>query len=112
MSFNALPNGVNTLEGGSGIQAAKSLVDLGAQALLTGYIGPNAARVLSSAGLRTVSGLSGTVREAVEQYSKGSSIVARQSKARNRFDLENLSGDSQLGETTQDSPSGVETGQG
>jgi predicted Fe-Mo cluster-binding NifX family protein len=88
MSFNAVPNGVNTLEGGSGIQAAKSVVDVGAQVLLTGYIGPNAERVLSSAGLKTVSGVSGTVCEAVRRFKKNSLVIARQSQERNRHDME------------------------
>jgi predicted Fe-Mo cluster-binding NifX family protein len=71
MDFEAVPNASNTLEGGAGIQAAKVVVERGAEIILTGYIGPNAQQVLSTAGLNTITGVSGTVREVAKQYREG-----------------------------------------
>ena len=45
-------NGAAASEGGAGIKAAQSLVDLGAEVLLTPRCGDNAAQVLRAAGIR------------------------------------------------------------
>jgi len=71
MDFEAVPNASNTLEGGAGIQAAKAIIERGAETILTGYIGPNAEQVLSTAGLNIITGVSGTVGNVVEQYKEG-----------------------------------------
>jgi len=56
---------------GAGIQTAQNVVQAGAQAVISGHLGPNAFRVLSAAGVEvfTTSGM--TVREAVEAYRGG-----------------------------------------
>jgi predicted Fe-Mo cluster-binding NifX family protein len=56
--------------GGAGIQAGKSLADRKVDVLLTGRCGPNAVRALDAAGIRVVEDQSGTVREAVERFSR------------------------------------------
>jgi predicted Fe-Mo cluster-binding NifX family protein len=56
---------------GAGIQAAQTVAERGASVLLTGNCGPKAFRVLEAAGVKVGIGVSGTVREAVEQYKAG-----------------------------------------
>lgn len=57
---------------GAGIQAAESIVRAGVSCLLTGYVGPKAFHVLSSAGVKVGQNLEGmTVREAVERFKSG-----------------------------------------
>lgn len=56
---------------GAGVQAAESVSKLGAKHVLTGHCGPNAFRALSAAGVTVVSGVEGTVREAVEKFKSG-----------------------------------------
>ena len=56
---------------GAGIQAAKNVVERGAEAVLTGHCGPNAFRALKEVGVRIYLGAEGTVREAVESLKKG-----------------------------------------
>jgi predicted Fe-Mo cluster-binding NifX family protein len=57
--------------GGAGIQAAQLVVNRGAQAVLTGNVGPNAVDVLNKAGVKIHTGLSGTVQEAVDKFLAG-----------------------------------------
>jgi predicted Fe-Mo cluster-binding NifX family protein len=71
MNYEALSNTAVNAMGGAGIQAAQTVVDKNVAVVLTGNIGPNAYRVLSVAGIRMVTGVTGTVRHAVEQYQKG-----------------------------------------
>jgi predicted Fe-Mo cluster-binding NifX family protein len=71
MSFDAIENAAAGAAGGAGIQAAQTVADAGAKAVLTGNCGPNAHRTLQAAGIAVVIGVAGTVREAVERYLKG-----------------------------------------
>jgi predicted Fe-Mo cluster-binding NifX family protein len=51
---------------GAGIQAAQLVVARRPAAVLTGQVGPNAARVLEAAGIRVITTVHCTVREALE----------------------------------------------
>jgi len=57
--------------GGVGIAAAKTIIDAGAQIVLTGNCGPNAHRTLEAAGIGLYVGVKGTVKEAIEQFKAG-----------------------------------------
>jgi predicted Fe-Mo cluster-binding NifX family protein len=56
---------------GAGIGTAQLICDKGVGVVLTGRIGPKADQALSAAGVRMVTGVSGKVRDAVEQYKAG-----------------------------------------
>jgi predicted Fe-Mo cluster-binding NifX family protein len=56
---------------GAGIQAAQNIINTGSEALLTGHCGPKAFRTLAAGGVKVYSGVSGTVKEAVEKFMKG-----------------------------------------
>ena len=56
---------------GAGIQAARHVADLGADAVLTGHVGPKAFVALQAAGVKIFVGASGTVRQSLEQYKAG-----------------------------------------
>jgi predicted Fe-Mo cluster-binding NifX family protein len=71
MQFEAIPNMASGATGGAGIQAAQTIANKGAEVLITGNVGPNAFQALSAAGVKIVTGASGTVREIVEKYKKG-----------------------------------------
>ena len=56
---------------GAGIQAAKTIVDSGTGALITGNCGPKAFQALSAAGIKVYSCNAATCREALEMYRSG-----------------------------------------
>jgi predicted Fe-Mo cluster-binding NifX family protein len=69
--FEAVPNPAVNQGGGAGIQAAQFVVEHGAQAVLTGNLGPNAFGVLQAAGVPGYLVPEGTVRQAVEAFRAG-----------------------------------------
>jgi predicted Fe-Mo cluster-binding NifX family protein len=71
MESEAIPNESLYAGHGAGIQAAQTVANSGAKVVITGNVGPNAFRVLSAAGIKIVTGASGSVRDAVEDYKKG-----------------------------------------
>lgn len=71
VSFEYISNESAMASGGAGIQAAQSIAKAGVEAVITGNIGPNAFQTLSAAGIKVVTGVSGTVKDAVEKYKKG-----------------------------------------
>lgn len=71
MQFEDVPNTSQYASSGAGIQAAQAIASKGALVVLTGNVGPNAYQALSSAGIQTITGVTGTVREAVTRYKKG-----------------------------------------
>ncbi|WP_028579285.1 NifB/NifX family molybdenum-iron cluster-binding protein [Desulfogranum japonicum] len=72
MENEALDNSVNVNAfKGAGIQAATMIADRGAEVLCTGYCGPKAFQTLQAAGVKVVSDVAGTVREAVELMKSG-----------------------------------------
>lgn len=71
MQLEAVANPAMNQGGGAGIQAAQFVVERGAQAILTGNLGPNAFEVLEAAGIRGYLVPQGTVRQAVEAFKAG-----------------------------------------
>ena len=56
---------------GAGIQAAQAVVNLGAQAAMTGHVGPKAFITLQAANIPVYTGVFGTVSEAIDQFKSG-----------------------------------------
>ncbi len=71
MEYEGTPNPAMSAPGGAGIQAAQFAVSKGAQAVLTGNVGPNAFNVLQSGGVTIYPVSGGTVRQAVEALKSG-----------------------------------------
>ncbi|TFG14654.1 dinitrogenase iron-molybdenum cofactor biosynthesis protein [Candidatus Thorarchaeota archaeon] len=76
MSAEAVQNTAAHLSGGAGIQAAQLVAQTGAKTVLTGSLGPNATRALAAAGLDTALGVSGTVKQALEQFKGGETKIS------------------------------------
>ncbi len=72
MEFKVLENSQNrNLSQGAGIQAGKTIVDNGAEVLITGFVGPKAFVVLESAGIKIVSGAEGRVEDVIRDFKAG-----------------------------------------
>jgi predicted Fe-Mo cluster-binding NifX family protein len=71
MEFNSIVNDSSGAAHGAGIQAAQTVVNIGAKVVITGNVGPNAFNVLSATGIKIVTGASGSVKDAVEKYKNG-----------------------------------------
>jgi len=73
MATTYVDNGSSqVLAQGAGIQAAENLVKAGAQALLTGHVGPKAWAALQAAEVKVVQGVEAmTVGEAVAKFKAG-----------------------------------------
>ncbi|MBN2078364.1 MAG: NifB/NifX family molybdenum-iron cluster-binding protein [Spirochaetes bacterium] len=56
---------------GAGIQSARTVINAGAGALVTGNVGPKAFRTLNAAGIEIYLAGSGTVKEAIEAFQAG-----------------------------------------
>jgi predicted Fe-Mo cluster-binding NifX family protein len=71
MEFEAAENQGVTAMGGAGVQAAQFVVQKGANTLITGNLGPNAASALSASGIKVYLVSGGTVKEVTEAYKSG-----------------------------------------
>jgi len=70
--FSAADNSQNlNAAQGAGIQAGKNVVDLGAEAVITGHVGPKAFATLQAGNIAVYTGASGTVADAIEQFKAG-----------------------------------------
>jgi len=56
---------------GAGVQAAQTVVRLGAAAVLTGNVGPKAFATLQAGGVAVYPGVAGTVKESLEELRHG-----------------------------------------
>jgi predicted Fe-Mo cluster-binding NifX family protein len=68
--YEAIPNPFTTGQRGAGIQAIVFAVNRGAKAVLTGYSSPAVADQFTASGIEVLTGIIGTVREAVDHYKK------------------------------------------
>jgi predicted Fe-Mo cluster-binding NifX family protein len=76
-AFSAVDNSVNlNAAQGAGIQAARRIVELGVDALITGHAGPKAFSALQAGRVGIYTGASGTVAEAVVQFKDGKLAAA------------------------------------
>ena len=57
--------------GGAGVAAAQMIVGKGVDEVLTGNCGPNAFQVLSAAGIKVITGVSGKVVDSIKEYKLG-----------------------------------------
>lgn len=58
-------------QSGAGIASAQSVMDAGAETVLTGRCGPKAGRTLAEGGVRIVEGVTGTAEAAFEAARRG-----------------------------------------
>jgi len=82
LSFQAVENPALSAPGGAGVQAAQFVLQQGAQAVVTGNVGPNAYQVFQSANIPIYLFEGGTVREAAEAFRTGQLTATQAATAR------------------------------
>lgn len=73
MAFEAIANPNVNLGGGAGPQSAKLMADKGVSIVLAGNCGPKAMDTFGAVGIQVVTGISGQVRQAAQNYKAGAS---------------------------------------
>jgi predicted Fe-Mo cluster-binding NifX family protein len=71
MEFEAIDNAQVQAGGGAGVQSGQLIAEKEVKAVLTGNVGPNAYQTLNAGGVEIITGVSGSVQEAVEKYKNG-----------------------------------------
>jgi len=70
-NFEAVANDNAAGMGGVGIQNAALMAEKNVEVVITGNLGPNASGVLRQAKIKAITGVSGKVRDAVENFKNG-----------------------------------------
>jgi predicted Fe-Mo cluster-binding NifX family protein len=86
-NFQAQENANAQFQGGAGIQSGQLMASKGVQVVLTGNVGPNAHQVLSTAGINVFTGVSGTVKEAIEGYKNARYKLAEVANVGSKFGM-------------------------
>jgi predicted Fe-Mo cluster-binding NifX family protein/ferredoxin len=94
VQLEAVENPNIALGGGAGIQSAQLMSEKGVTAVLTGNCGPNAFNVFGQAGIQVIVGVSGLVRDAVEQFKAGVFSSASEPNVASHFGMNAAPADS------------------
>jgi predicted Fe-Mo cluster-binding NifX family protein len=87
MELEVLDNSSAMAAGGAGISASQAIAGKGVQVVLTGNCGPNAYQVLASAGIQVITGVSGTVKDAIEGYRSGKFQTSAEANVPDHFGM-------------------------
>ena len=80
MAHEAIPNENVSATRGAGISAAQLLVNQRVDVVLTGNLGPKAAKVFDAGGIRVITGVSGIVGDAVKRFTDSGDVAQHASR--------------------------------
>jgi len=92
LEFEVVENSSAMAAGGAGISTGQMIASKGVEAILTGNCGPNAYQVLSAAGLRVITGVSGKIKGVIEEYKLGTFSATQQPTVDAHFGMGNAPG--------------------
>jgi predicted Fe-Mo cluster-binding NifX family protein len=87
LDFEVMTNSSGIGSGGTGISTAQSIAGKGLEVVLTGNCGPNAYQVLSAAGIKVITGVSGKVKDAIKSYKAGNLQLSSQPNVAGHFGM-------------------------
>jgi predicted Fe-Mo cluster-binding NifX family protein len=85
--YEVLTNSSAMSGGGAGISAAQMIIKAGVKAVITGNCGPNAHQVLSAAGIKVITGVSGKISGAIAEYKLGTYAGSTQANVPDHFGM-------------------------
>ncbi len=71
LDFEAVENPAITATGGAGVQAVQTVLDKGAEVIITGNVGPNAFKAMEAGDIELYIGTSGTVMSLINEFKEG-----------------------------------------
>ena len=86
-TFESVENPYAQQSGGAGVQAGQFMASKGVKTVLTGNIGPNAFETLNTAGIEIITGITGTVQRAVENFKKGKTKKCEKPSVNSKFGM-------------------------
>ncbi len=87
MEFETIQNPNIAAGGGAGIQSAQLMSEHDVKYVLTGNCGPNASQVFGAAGIQVIVGVTGSIRQAVEQFKAGTFVPSSQPNVESHFGM-------------------------
>ena len=87
IQFEPVSNLALTSGSGAGIQAAQIIANKKVKVLITGNVGPKAFQALSVAGIKVITGASGTVRNVIKKFNKGNFSETKGPTVGNHFGM-------------------------
>ena len=88
MDYSVIENESVVVGSGAGVSSAKTVIDAGAKAVLTGNFGPNAHRTLQAAAIQLYNQLSGKVSDAVELFKNGKLNTSDEPNVNSHFGMD------------------------
>ncbi len=70
ISYHDNTQNMNAMQG-AGVQASRTIIDLGTRVLITGHVGTKAFDTLQAGGVEVCTGASGTIREVIDRWKAG-----------------------------------------
>jgi predicted Fe-Mo cluster-binding NifX family protein len=89
--YEAVPNPFTSGQRGAGVQAIVLAVSRGAKAVLTGYTSPAVINQFKSSGIEVLTGMTGTIRDAIEEYKRTTSFKASEPETKSKAAMINKS---------------------
>jgi predicted Fe-Mo cluster-binding NifX family protein len=86
LQFESMEN-TGAMAGGAGISTAQTIAGKGVEVVLTGNCGPNAHQVLTAAGIKVITGVSGKVQDAIKDYKAGKYMASSQPNVSDHFGM-------------------------
>ncbi len=71
LEFEAVQNPSLSAMGGAGVVSGQLMAEKQVKSVLTGNVGPNAFHTLQAGGIGVITGVSGSIKEAIEKYKNG-----------------------------------------
>jgi predicted Fe-Mo cluster-binding NifX family protein len=87
LEYEVMENPGVTAGGGAGVATAQAIAAKGTEAVLTGSCGPNAYQVLAAAGIKVITGVTGKVKDVIQNYKAGKYQTSTQPNVPSHFGM-------------------------